>query len=552
MKCNTWNGAFKRTGCLAIAGVLLLGSCTKKFAEYNTDPYGISNTDLSADYKLLGVPLQQVQQSIYQVINPAWDMQLQQNLIGDVYSGYMGSPTPFLGNQNNMTYSLVDNWNGQPWSDAYNGVMAPVQLVIKNAGTQYPAFVAWAKILRVEGMHRLSDIFGPIIYSHYGSVNADGSVTYDSQKDAYYAFFNDLDSAIAVLAPLAQSNATKTFTSFDQVYGGDYGEWVKFANTLKLRLALRIVNIDPTKAQAEGEAALAHPLGLLTTNADGFTVDIGSVQHPLNTINNSWGDIRFGAPLGSLLNGYADPRTSKYAVPATDSAVVGKIIGVRNGIDIDAKGRYGNYSALPNFPNYAAIPWGGVFSKANFIQLMTASEAWFLKAEAAIRGWAKAGDAATDYNTGITTSLAQYGVDAAAATYISDATSTAAEYIDPKATVAGKNDVKAGNADLSAITIKWDNAATFAQKLERIITQKYIAVYPDGQEAWSEFRRTRYPKLFHNTVNYSNGAIPTNKFVRRINFPLSERNTNSAGVTGGVKALGGPDTGGTPLWWDVN
>jgi len=552
MKYKIWKGAVRRSGFLAIAGALVLGSCTKKFEEYNTDAFGTSNKELSADYKLLGVPLQQVQQSIYQVINPAWDMQLQQNLIGDVYSGYMGSPTPFLGNQNNMTYSLVDNWNGQPWSDAYNGVMAPVQLVIRNAAGQYPAFVAWAKILRVEGMHRLSDIFGPIIYTHYGSVNADGSVTYDSQKDAYYAFFNDLDSAIAVLTPLAQSNATKTFTSFDQVYGGDYGEWVKFANSLKLRLALRIVNVDPTKAQAEGEAALAHPLGLLTTNADGFTIDIGSVQHPLNVINNSWGDIRFGAPLGSLLEGYSDPRESKYAVAATDPAVAGKIIGVRNGIDIDAKGRYGNYSALPNFPNCAATPWGGVFSKANYVQLMTAAEAWFLKAEAGIRGWAKAGDAGTAYNTGVTASLAQYGVDAQATAYLADATSTAAQYIDPKATVAAANDIKTGNQDLSTITIKWDNAATFAQKLERIITQKYIAMYPDGQEAWSEFRRTRYPKLFRNKVNYSNGAIPTDKFVRRVNFPLSERNTNANGVAGGVTALGGPDTGGTPLWWDVN
>ena len=538
--------------CLAIVSSFLLGSCTKKFEEYNTNAYGITNKDLSADYKLLGVPLQQVQQSIYQVINPAWDVQLQQNLIGDVYSGYMGSPTPFLGNQNNMTYALVDNWNGQPWGDAYNGVMQPVQLVFKNAGTQYPAFVAWARILRVEGMHRLSDIFGPIIYTHYGQLNADGSSTYDSQKDAYYAFFSDLDSALTVLTPLAQSGATPTFTNFDLVYGGDYKEWVKFANSLKLRLALRIVNVDPAKAKAEGEAALANPIGLLSTNADGFTIDIGSTQHPLNTINNSWGDIRFGAPLGSYLNGYNDPRTSKYAQPATDPAVLGKVIGVRNGIDIDAKGRYENYSTLPNFPNYGATAWGSVYSKTNYVQLMTAAEVWFLKAEAALRGWAGAGDITTDYNTGITTSFNQYGLDAAATAYINDATSKAQPYVDPKATVAGHNDVLAGNADLSTITIKWDNAATFAQKLERIITQKYLSMYPDGEEAWAEFRRTGYPKLFHNTVNFSNGTIPTAKFVRRVNFPLSERNTNPVGEAAAVKLLNGADVGGTPLWWDVN
>ncbi|MFX8079049.1 SusD/RagB family nutrient-binding outer membrane lipoprotein, partial [Acinetobacter baumannii] len=87
--------------------------------------------------------------------------QLQQNLIGDIYSGYMCSPTPFANNVNNINYALVDGWNTFPWDDAYGSVMAPAKNVIQNAGTQYPAFVAWAKILRVEAMHRVSDIYGP-------------------------------------------------------------------------------------------------------------------------------------------------------------------------------------------------------------------------------------------------------------------------------------------------------------------------------------------------------------------------------------------------------
>lgn len=541
--------SFSSLGFLAIAGSFLLGSCTKNFKEYNTNPYGMTNEELSTDFKLLGTPLQQAQFGIYSVVNPAWDVQLQQNLISDVYSGYMGSPTPFIGNQNNMTYALVDGWNGTPWSDAYNYVMQPVQSVFKNAGTQYPAFIAWARILRVEAMHRVSDIYGPIIYSHYGQVNADGSVTYDSQKDAYYEFFADLDSAILVLTPLAQNNAVPQFTNFDDVYGGSYKQWVQFANTLKLRLALRIVNVDPVKAKAEGESALANPLGLLvnpgasSSGGDDFDINTGTIAHPLNTINNSWGDIRFGAPLASLLTGYNDPRTTKYVKAASDPAVSGQVIGVRNGINIDAKGRYEGYAQLQSFPIESNGP-------ANYIQLMTAAEAWFLKAEAAIRGWAGAGNAATNYNTGITTSFAQYGVNAGA--YLNDNTSMATPYVDPKAITPGQNNVPLGDPNLSAITIKWNPAATFAQQLEKIITQKYIAMYPDGAEAWAEFRRTRYPKLFPNVVNYSNGAIPTAKFVRRINFPATERATNVNGVAGGVKALGGPDTGGTPMWWDVN
>ncbi|MFX9224372.1 SusD/RagB family nutrient-binding outer membrane lipoprotein, partial [Acinetobacter baumannii] len=87
------------------------------------------------------------------------------------------------------------------------------------------------------------------------------------------------------------------------------------------------------------------------------------------------------------------------------------------------------------------------------------------------------------------TSFMQYGLDASS--YINDGSSTAMPYVDPKAITTGQNDVLAGSPYLSTITIKWDPAATKAQMLERIITQKWLAMYPDGQEAWSEFRRTR-------------------------------------------------------------
>ena len=251
-------------------------------------------------------------------------------------------------------------------------------------------------------------------------------------------------------------------------------------------------------------------MGILSTNTDNFELNTGTNTHPLNTINNSWGDIRFGATLGSFLNGYSDARAPKYALPATDPAVLGQFIGVRTGINIDAKGRYENYSQMVTFPN--------------FIQLMTSAEAWFLKSEAAMRGWAGAGDAKTNYNNGILASFSQYGLDGTS--YMNDATSVPQQYIDPNSVTAGENDVKTGNPNLSTITIKWDPAATQAQQLERIITQKYIAMYPDGQEAWSEFRRTGYPKLWPNTVNYSNGLIPTQKMIRRIPFAQSEVNTN--------------------------
>jgi hypothetical protein len=519
---------------LAVAGMGLLAGCTKKFEYYNTNPYGITNEQLSADFRLLGDPLKQAQQNIY-VYNPAWNAQLQENLNADLFSGYMTPPTPFGGTiVNNPTYALNDGWNTYPWDDAYNGVMAPTKSVIDNAKTSYPAFVAWARIIRVEAMHRVSDIYGPIIYTKYGTVNADGSVSYDSQKDAYDAFFSDLDSAITTLTPLAQNGTVKTFTSFDLSYGGDYGQWVKMANTLRLRLALRIVKADPVRARTEGEKALANPLGLLAENTDNYLVDIGTFTHPLNVFSNTWGDVRMGAPMESVLTGYNDPRLPKFFQPATDPVVAGQYKGIRNGVNTDTKDRYVGYSALVNLPSK--------------IQLMTCAEAWLLKAEAAVRGWAGAGNAQVNYETGVRRSFEQYNLDPTA--YLKDAVSTAKPYVDPKAATPGQNDVPKGSPYLSTVTIRWEEGATTERKLERIITQKWIAMYPDGQEAWTEFRRTGYPVLFPVVINNSGGTISTTAFIRRLNFAQSEKNTNPNGVKNAITLLGGPDTGGTRLWWD--
>jgi hypothetical protein len=514
---------------VAVLGVLFVSSaCTKKFEEFNTDPYGISDNDLKVDFRSVGDPFKQAQLNIYSA-QPAWLTQLQQNLIGDIYSGYMMTPTPFIGNSNNTTYDLVDGWNGFPWSTAYDQVMAPMADVLKKSQKEFGDFNAWAKIIKVEAMHRVSDIYGPIIYTKYGIVNDDGSVDYDSQQEAYNAFFSDLGVAIDTLTRYANSTGPQQFARFDLVYGGDYKKWVRFANTLRLRLAIRISKVDPAKAKTEGEKSLAHPLGIIADPADNFNVNIGSTTHPLNVMNNSWGDIRMGAPMETYLLGYTDPRVDKYFLKSEQYPTTYK--GIREGIDISDKSQYVKFSLLATLPSQ--------------VQLMTAAEAWFLKAEAAIRGWSGAGTAQTDYENGVKASFAQYGFDAS--TYLQNGTSLPAPYVDP---VNPANNVPAGNPNLSTITIKWNDAATFEQKLERIITQKWLAMYPDGQEAWSEFRRTGYPKLFPVLVNKSGGKIPSGTFIRRINFPSSEYSTNPKGVQGAVAKLGGPDNGGTRLWWD--
>jgi hypothetical protein len=144
-------------------------------------------------------------------------------------------------------------------------------------------------------------------------------------------------------------------------------------------------------------------------------------------------------------------------------------------------------------------------------------------------------------------SLDQWGVAGAATTYINNNTSVPAAYTDPK---NNANSLLATSPYISKATIRWDDAAAFETKLEKVITQKWVAMFPDGQEAWSEFRRTGYPKLMTVVLNNSGGKIPTELFIRRINFPASEYETNKDAVTKAVQLLGGPDHGGTRLWWD--
>lgn len=522
---------------LVVTGIFILASCTKKFEEYNTNPNGVTDEQANADYELLASQLKQAQRAIIYGPTDEWIYQLQQNLNGDMYSGYMSTPTPFNGNSNNLTYNLVDGWNERIVITAYESVMNPLyraENYVKINPDQFKDVIALAKVIRVEAMHRLSDIFGPVIYTKYNVANAEGGVDYDSQEDAYTAFFKDLDDAVATLKTLSGSQASTVMTKADLAYGGSYVKWLKFANTLRLRLALRISKADLNKAKTEGEKALDPANGgIIESNSERFTVDL-SIRNPLNTINNDWGDVRLGASIESIMGGYNDPRLPFYALPATDPAVAGQYKGIRTGINIDAKVRYENYSKLVTF--------------SPKVQLLTAAEAWFLKAEAALKGWANAGNVQTNYETGIDRSFEQYGLNST--TYKNDAVSVPKPYIDPKAVTAGENNVNTGSPYLSTITIKWDNAASDARKLERIITQKWIAMFPEGGEAWAEYRRTGYPILFPVIVNMSAGKIPTIPGIRRLAIPQREYGNNNAAVLRATATLDGDDNGGTRLWWD--
>ena len=518
----------KLFSCVVILG-LFVTSCSD-LEQYNVNDKNISDEQLEVDFQHVGSKYKPIFESIYQY-SPAWSYQLQQNLNADVYSGYLTNPRPFVAGANNTTYSLVSGWNNFIWSVPYSNVMNNVKSISDLTKEDFPTLHGTALILKVAAMHRVSDVFGPIVYSNFGDLTNPG--VYDSQQEAYNAFFADLDTAVANLTANIDS---PRFTAFDLSYGGDYTQWVKLANSLRLRLAIRISKVDPAKAKIEGEKALSQSLGLMVANEDGFFVN-GTLDHPLSVIDNSWGDIRMNASMESILTGYNDGRTSSYFDAPT--SVSGSVKGVRGGLPLSAsysdelaqKAAYVGFSAINDNIHTPKV------------QLMTTAEVAFLKAEAGLRGWSGAGDPKANYEQGIMLSFQQHGASGAAA-YIADNTSKPADYVDP---VNAANNIAA----MSTITVAWDAAATNEVKLEKIITQKWIAMFPEGQEAWSEYRRTGYPKIFPVVSNQSGGTIDTNIQIRRIPFVDGEKSTNAAGVTKAVSLLGGPDNGGTRLWWDT-
>ena len=530
-----------------------LTSCTKNFEEYNKNNIGVTDEDLKGDGQDLVIFLRNAQMSIYN-FSGAGDpnsYQVQQNLNADVYSGFFMSPTPFNSGQNNLNYAMVNGWNGESFQVLYLNVIKAIDKLKKNGLAEtYPALWGSALVIKVEAASRVTDIYGPIPYSQVGTSN---TIPYDKQSDVYNSFFKELDEAVTVLkAYKADSPMAAKIDQIDLVFPNTdnqvrFKNWLKIANSLRLRLAMRLVKVAPQLAKAQAEKALDPANGgVLESNSENFKVTVptdGTYSNPLWFIAKNWADTRINATLSSYMVGLKDPRISKYMSPVSNDptlkAVAGQYIGIRTGAEGIEKDKYQKLSTLNT---EGTTP---TFTASTAPVLMTAAEVYFLRAEAALRGWNNAGGTAQAlYEKGVETSFAQWGVSSAANTYLNDNTSKAADYVDP---FNADNNAKSP----SSLTIKWNEGATNEEKLERIITQKWLAIFPEGQEAWSEFRRTGYPRLFPVVVNNSGGLIDTKIQIRRLPFPQNEYNTNQAEVQNAISLLGGPDNGGTRLWWDV-
>ncbi|NSL87344.1 SusD/RagB family nutrient-binding outer membrane lipoprotein [Chitinophaga sp. Mgbs1] len=528
-----------RKPLLAAALALGLSACTKNFELYNTDRTGITDAELQPDFNILGY-LKTAQMAIYNFSGGGDpnSFQVQQNLNADCYSGYFASANSFGSGRNNQNYLMVSGWNQEAFKVGYLNVMGQLfKLGQSNIPKDFPAVWAVAQIVKISAMHRVTDIYGPVPYSRAGLDKAFS--VYDSQQDIYMSFFKELDEATAALRTFISSGKQLPFkfADFDLVYNGNFTQWLQYANSLRLRLAMHIVKADRTTAQLQAEKAMDPANGGLITGNDGnMNVKVigAGYTNPLIFIAKNWNDILINASLQVYLTGYKDPRTKKYISPST--AYPGKYLGIRLGIVTDK-------SLTEKYNGFSAINWReDVFTLNSPVQLMTAAEVYFLRAEAALYGWKNAGAAQAMYENGINTSLDQWHV--ADGAYANNSTNKPEYYVDP-------NNITDTIKAPSDITIKWMESDQTQVKLERIITQKWLAMFPEGQEAWTEFRRTGYPKLFPVANNFSNNVIDSKIQIRRLPFPQNEYNTNSAEVAKAVQLLGaGGDSPATRLWWD--
>ncbi|MDR1882572.1 MAG: SusD/RagB family nutrient-binding outer membrane lipoprotein [Prevotella sp.] len=513
------------TAIILSFAVLFTPSCTGDFDNLNRHPTNSTEDDFAKSERLGSLFSSLIATMHYAHENRS---QMIDQMIGNQYGGYMVTTNNWQGT-NFGTFNPATDWVDFPFRTImvdFNSNFIKVKKVTESKGYIY----GWASILRVATMLRVADIYGPIPYSRIGLVDSD-AIEYDNVQDLYHNMIADLDYSIAVFKSyLAESPSESSLAEYDVVYWGDFAKWLKLANSLKLRLAVRIALVDTEYAKKAIAEAIAG--GPVEANAD--NAFIPTRDNPYYKSSHSWGDLAISATLSSFMNGYDDPRAPVYM---TFCSFGSTYRGVRMGIENIINSRYSNAA-------YFSKP---AFTANSPLMVFCAAETAFLKAEAALRGWIAGGDARakTYYEEGVRLSMEQHNVSIG--NYLAGTTSPETN-----------RDIWTGvtiNVE-RPITVSWDDTgATQNTRLEKIITQKWLANYPLGFEAWCDHRRTGFPQFFPAVNNLGSsgfiGAITNtpSRMARRLPFPQIQYQGNYENVRKAVQMLGGDDAAYTDLWW---
>ena len=476
-----------RSKAVLAASVLCLSACTGDFDEINTN-----NNSAATGTADLFLP-----HGIQSAVDLYWGSSLGMD-IGDGFSQHWAR----------IQYTDIDQYTvssdvyNNGWQTLYIESLADYQRVNKiSKETGNTNYEAVSVIMRSWAFSVLADIYGDIPYKD-ALQGLEGTLLpkYDAQKDVYAGLIAELKTAGEMINATDKSKAI----AGDILFGNNLTKWKKFANSLSLKLLSRMIDKAdaPIDVKAEITRILSDPakypvLESVAENVQLNYLDATNNNNPINQNRKTRDDHRVSATLVDKLLALGDARLPVYANRPQDG---GEYKGVPNGLSSSEANTLGLTKTSTVGTYFVAATAPGV--------IMTYAELLFLKAEFAYKGVAAAGDASKNYTDAITASHAQYKLEVPAG-YLT------------------ANALKSGEAGYT-----------------QIIEQKWIALYGQGLEAWTEFRRTGIPALKPPVLNTNQNVIPT-----RLPYPGSEESLNMANFSTALTAQGGKNDMKLKLWF---
>ncbi|MCK4561357.1 MAG: SusD/RagB family nutrient-binding outer membrane lipoprotein [Flavobacteriaceae bacterium] len=378
-----------------------------------------------------------------------------------------------------------------------------------------PQMKAVTRIMRVFIYHRLTDVYGDIPYSEAGKGVIESILTpkYDAQSAIYADLLKELEESAADL-----SSGDSGFGDADIMFQGDQGKWKRFANSMMLRLGMRLIKVDPSAAQSWVTKAING--GVMTSNND-----IAYIEHtagPEGINKNGNGEVFTVDGVSRMSKTFIDflqddPRLPILASRRSDGSTnTGDLKGLPNGLDLVMLQAS---TGETNTDAYAEANRSIITGEDAPMFFQSYAEVEFMLAEAGVR-WGLAGDPAAHYEAGVTAAMKMLSLYGSSA-------------------VIGDGDIA---IYLAAKPYDAANA------IEQINTQYWIATFLNEYETFANWRRVGYPVLV--PVNYpgneTGGTIP-----RRLTYPSSEESTNADNFAAAIAAQG-PNTLTTRVWWDAN
>ncbi len=554
-----------------MGGLMIATACTDDFEKINTSNIEVDPDDLPFEAQF-AEPMNYCyppQQNMFQY----WT-----NLHLDLYCGYFMTPN---GSFTNGDMGENRSHSGGMYENYYLHIFNNTRRIIEACEEDGNLGLAGVmRVVQAYGTLMTTDAHGPIAYSTCLD-GRESNFTYDTQQSIFMAMLDDLEQAVDEIKNMTNDEKEALATA-DTWLSGDTDKWVKVANQFRLRMALRLSKRGAEMRAAgydiEEIARTAIEDGVLTESDGDVTITKGLENEMWLMFN--WGDCGFGADLVTLMVGFNDPRLPLYMTKNREiTSSTGDLIMAADqeylGIPF-ASGLPTKTNPWGSFSDWLQGNNGSTYSMP--LPIMKCAEAYFLRAEAKLR-WNIGSESVQDlYEDGIRASMnAEYiyrgsyaaydgftGYESNAIEDYINGTTTQIDYIDP--VINAYPDEFTGNTDPTAndriaenkLCVAWDDSATDEEKLQRIITQKYIALFPLSIEAWAEQRRTGYPILFKGRVNESNGAVTTEEGVRRIIYSETCYSANAEAMSYNIEVLNSENTsathtgdvGGSRVWWD--